>query len=99
MANVLAMPARELRHPVALTVLVIAADRPLHNVSVPSWSDLAFGQTWVQKPAVRQQRVSGNQPLWQRCMSSRWCFVECALRAVRYDRRRPRPGARRGYAS
>jgi len=38
-ANMLAMPTRELGHPFALVVLVVAADRSLHEFSVPRRSD------------------------------------------------------------
>jgi hypothetical protein len=66
MANVLAMPAREIRHPVALLVLVVAADRSLHEFSVPTQSAKAFGQPWCQELTVRQLRWAGNSDIGQR---------------------------------
>ena len=56
MTNVLAMPARELRYPVALFVLAIAGNRSLHEFSVPRRFDRVSGGVCRQEPAVWQSR-------------------------------------------
>ena len=53
MTNVLAMPARELRYPVAHFVLVVAGNRSLHEFSVPRRPDRALRQEWPTGTAVR----------------------------------------------
>jgi len=59
MTNVLAMPARELRYPVAFFVLVVAANRSLHEFSVPRRFDRVSGGACRQEAAAWQPPRAG----------------------------------------
>ena len=91
MANVLAMPAGELRYPVALFVLVVAANRSLHEFSVPRRFDRVSGGACRQEPEVWQPHRAGTH-IRQGCTRSRGLLVRRTLEPLRYDRSRIRFG-------
>jgi hypothetical protein len=84
MANVLVMPARELRHPVALFVLVVAGNRSLHEFSVSTRSARASEQKRHRELRLGQLLCSKSSDRGQRLTRSRGLLVGRALRLLRY---------------